>query len=346
MSRPVAVAARLLGAAALLGLAVGCTASTESTEIGVRTVNFSLFGGRGVGKEVYPQGGTYFFLRPLSSWNVFDVGLQNLEMHREAGEGGRAGDDSVRFKTIDGNDISVNITIAWSVQADRAPYALQFVGGSTREVEDKFVRPVSRALVRDVLNQLTSEEYYTAERRFQAAEEARERLNLVLDGEGIVIEQVLLGEHRFNQTYEQIIRDKKVAEQEAARLESETEAAAEEMKRDLERGKGTVSKAIEEARGEAEKRRLEADAIYFEREQQAKAILAEKRARAEGLTARAKALSGAGGRNMVKVEVARALKGKEILFVPAGGGTDLRTTNMNALLQAYGVNALAQVPTP
>lgn len=346
MSRPVTVAIRLFAAATMVSLAVGCSASTESTEVGVRTINLSPIGGRGVAKEVYPQGGTYFFLRTLSSWNVFDVGLQNLEMHREAGEGDRPGDDSVRFKTIDGNDISVNITIAWSIQADRAPYVLQFVGASTLEVEDKFVRPVSRAMVRDVLNQLTSEEYYTAERRFQAAEEARERLNLVLEGEGIVIEQVLLGEHRFNQTYEQIIRDKKVAEQEAARLESETEAAAEEMKRDLERGKGTVSKAIEEARGEAEKRRLEADAIYFEREQQAKAILAEKRARAEGLTARAKALSGAGGRNMVKVEVARALKGKDILFVPAGGGTDLRTTNMNALLQSYGVQALAQVPTP
>ena len=98
---------------------------------------------------------------------------------------------------------------------------------------------------------------------------------------------------------------------------------------------------------DAAKLRLEADAIYFEREQQAKAILAEKRSRAEGLTARARALSGSGGRNMVKIEVARALKGKKILFVPAGSGMDLRSTDMNALLQTYGTKALAQQqPTP
>ena len=48
---------------------------------------------------------------------------------------------------------------------------------------------------------------------------------------------------------------------------------------------------------------------------------------------------------MVKVKVAEALKGKQILFVPAGAGMDLRKTDMNALLGAYGVNALAQ-PTP
>ena len=325
---------------ALLGT-VGCTASTESTEVGVRTVNFSLLGGRGVHREVYPQGGTYFFFRPLSDWQLFDVGLQNLEMTRETAEGDRVGDDSLRFKTIDGNDISVNVTIAWRINAAKAAYVLQFIGRSTHEVEGKFVRPISRTVVRDVLNKLTSEEYYQADRRFHMAEEARDRLMTVMEQEGIIVEQVLLGEHRFNATYEQIIRDKKVAEQEASRLESETEAAREEMKRDLEKAKGTVSKSIEQARGAARKRELAADAFYFERQRQSEAILAEKQARAEGLTARAKALSGSGGRSMVKLKVAEALHGKKIIFIPAGSGLDLRSTDINALLQAYGVKAAA-----
>ncbi len=114
------------------------------------------------------------------------------------------------------------------------------------------------------------------------------------------------------------------------------------MKRDLEKGKGSVSKAIEEARGESAKRRLEADAIYFERQRQAEAILAEKKARAEGLEAQARAMAGAGGRNMVKLKVAEALEGKEILFLPSGSGLDLRKTDVNQLLQAYGVEAAAK----
>lgn len=321
---------------------VGCSASTESTEIGVRTVNIPLLSSRGVVDETYPAGGTYFFPRFASGWNVFDVGLQNLAMVREPNEGQRKGDDSLRFKTVDGNDISVNVTIAWRIDPAKTQYVLRFIGEHTGEVEDKFVRPVARTVVRDVLNQLTSEEYYQAQRRFEMAEEARIRLNAVLNAEGVQVEQVLLGEHRFNQTYEQTIRDKKIAEQEAARLASETEAAAEEMKRDLERGKGTVSKQIEEARGESEKKRLQADAIYFERQRQAEAILAEARARAEGLTARAKALNGGGGRSMVKLEVAKALKGKKILFIPAGSGMDLRRTDVNALLQTYGIQAASE----
>ncbi len=308
----------------------------------MRTVHFTLIGSRGVQGEIYPPGGTYFFLRALSSWDVFDVGLQNLRMVRESEVGDRIGDDSVRFKTVDGNDISVNVTIAWTIDPERTPYLLQFVGGTTAEVEQKLVRPVTRAVVRDVLNELTSEEYYRAERRFQLSEVASSRLSKILGQEGVRVEQVLLGEHQFNTTYEQTIRDKKIAEQEAARLLSETEAASEEMKRDLERAKGGVQQVVAEARGSAGKRQLEADASFFEKERQATAILAEKRARAEGLAARARALGGAGGRNLVKLQVAEALQGKRIVFVPAGGGMDLRTTDMNDLLEVYGLQAVSQ----
>lgn len=334
--------------ALLLGQLLGCTASTEATEVGVRTVNLSLLGGRGIQEEVYAQGQTYFFPRPFSEWTVYDVGLQNLQMVRAAGEGDRAGDDSVRFKTIDGNDVAVDVTVVWQIEPSRAPSVLARIGGTNAEVSDKLVRPIARSVVRDVLNRLTSEEYYQADKRYQLAEEARTRLTELLEPEGIQVTQILLAGHQFNATYEGIIRDKKVAEQEGARLQSETEAAGEEMKRDLEKAKGEVNKTIEAARGAAEQRKLEADAIYFERERQAAAILAEKRARAEGLQARARALAGTGGKAMVKLEVAKALAGKQILFVPAGGGSDLRTTDMNQILQQYGALAAAgkQIPTP
>ena len=68
----------------LLSALLGCTATTESTEVGVRT---QLIGpSRGVEPEYYPPGGTYFFLRALSDFSTFDVGVQNLAMLRENGD--------------------------------------------------------------------------------------------------------------------------------------------------------------------------------------------------------------------------------------------------------------------
>lgn len=325
----------------VLAAMLGCVPySTGSTEVGVRVSNLGLVEPKGVVPEPYAPGATYFFAPVINEWYLYDTALQNVVMSREGSEQ-RDGDDSLRFKTIDGNDISVNVTVAWSVIGTKAPYLLQFVGPDTQAVGATLVRPVSRTIIRDVLNSLASEQYYDAGIRFRKAEEAATLLNHYLNPEGIQVVQVLLGEHRFNDRYEQIIRDKKVAEQDAARLNSETEAAREQRRREMEEAKGVVNQAIEEAQGESQKKTLSADAIYYERQRGAEAILAEQRAKAKGIAERARALSGTGGRNIVKLKVAEALKGKPIVFVPAGG-MDLRQTDMNQLLETYAVVKGAQ----
>jgi hypothetical protein len=56
-----------------------------------------------------------------------------------------------------------------------------------------------------------------------------------------------------------------------------------------------------------------------------------------------KALTGSGGEVMVKLKLAEALAGKRILLLPvAGGGLDIKTTNVNQLLEAYGARKLAE----
>lgn len=339
---------RLALCAPWLALLTGCLPhSLESTEVGVRTVRFAVIGQTGVVAEPYAAGQTYFFAPVLNRWTVFDVGLQNLAMTTSSTTGARAGDDSLRFKTADGNDIRVDVTIAWRIDPAKTPYILQFVGGSTKEVEERLVRPVTRTALRDVLNEMRSEQYYDTAMRFKKADEAREVCAHYLAPEGILIDQVLLGEHKFNEAYEQVIKDKTVAEQEAARLRSESEAAAEQMKRELEVAKGEVNQSIETARGEAAKAKLAADASYFQRDREAQALTAEAKARTEGLKAQSRAMAGTGGHNMVKLKVAEALAGKPMIFVPAAGG-DLRTTNMNDLLTKYAAVAASggTAPTP
>jgi len=59
------------------------------------------------------------------------------------------------------------------------------------------------------------------------------------------------------------------------------------------------------------------------------------------------ALSGAGGENMVKIAIAEALKGKRIMLLPmGGGGLDVRSTDINSLLQLYGIQRVAQPSMP
>src|SRR5258705_6996487 len=100
---------------------------------------------------------------------------------------------------------------------------------------------------------------------------------------------------------------------------------------------------VAEADGRFRQAQIEADA-YFEKQQRlAAATEAEGVADAKGITEMNKALTGSGGEVMVKLKLAEALAGKRILLLPvgSGGGFDIKTTNVNRLLEAYGAQKLA-----
>jgi regulator of protease activity HflC (stomatin/prohibitin superfamily) len=293
--------------------------------------------------ETYAPGATYFFFPPFSTdWDTFETKLQNLRMSAKVeGEKGRT--DDIEFKTVDGNDIAVDVTVAWRIDMAKAPHLVQKVARSTQDVENRLVRPATRALVRDALNVLRSEDFYTADKRFAAAESARKLLEEALLPEGVIVEQVILQEHRFNPEYEKVIREKKLAEQTAEKLHSEAQAAAEEAKRNLESAKGTVSQKIAEATGQLEQAKLTADAELVRANNEATAILKEAEARSKGIAKENEALAGAGGRTMVKLRIAEALMGKQILFMPSGrSGTTLQTMDMNQILTQYATSKSAR----
>ncbi|MBX7100440.1 MAG: hypothetical protein K1X89_22165 [Myxococcaceae bacterium] len=306
----------------------GCTChSTSANEVGVLTRKVAPFGKKGVQDEVYAPGATYFFAFGTTDWHAFETRLQNLKMAKD----GEPVDD-VEFKTVDGNDISVDVTVAWRIEPAKAPIVLQRVGASTAAVRDILVRPAARAYVRDALNRLRSEDFYQADKRYQAAEEGRRLLADALAPEGVVVEQVILGEHRFNPQYELVIREKKLAEQNAEKLKSEALAAAEGSKRNLETAKGEVNQLIAKAQGELQRVKLAADSSLVQSSNEAEAILIEAKANALAIEKRNAALAGQGGRTMVKLRIAEALQGKHIVLVPSGKGATVQTLDVNSLV--------------
>lgn len=327
----------------------GCTChSTGSTEVGVLTRKltfFGLLGENGVQRELYSPGATYVFPALITDWTTFDISLQNLAMVRDAKRGDRQGEDDVNFKTIDGNDIRVDVTVAWQIDPKKVSSLVKNVGETTEQVKEKLVRPACRSIVRDVLNELNSEEFYVSDKRFEKTTKARQKLEEFLGAEGVIVQQVILGEHHFHKEYEQVIQEKKLAEQNSERLRSEGRAAVEQAKSKLEQAKGTVAQQLAEASGHLQQVKLAADADFFQNQKQAEAILAEKKARARGTEKENAAMSGSGGKTMVKLRVAEALQGKEIVFIPAGkGGMGIQTLNMNQLLGLYAGTQATEAP--
>lgn len=328
-------------AALVLGVVLFFPHTTGPTEVGVRTRMFTIFGKRGVEEQVYGPASTYFFPALINDWATFDTRLQQVEMTHDARSGDKQFRDDLLFKTIDGNDISLDVIVSYRIDPQKAPLILQLVGASDFEVKDKVVRTIARSRPRDIFGELKTEEFYVSDRRDEKAERAKAELNGMLNGYGIIVERVSTKDYRFNPAYQKAIEDKKVADQVAEQNKSATRAAAEEYLKKLEEAKGEVNRMVAEADGAFRQAQIEADAYFSQQQQLAQAIEAEGTAEAKGILELNKALAGSGGEVMVKMKLAEALEGKRIILMPlAGGGLDLKTTNVNQLLELYGARAL------
>ena len=333
----------LVASALALAVVAGCMPhSTGETQVGVRTRKAGLFGAKGVEEQVYAPGATYFFLPYVNDWHVFDTKLQNLEMTFSQSRGDRRTRDDLVLKTIDGNDISLDVIIAYRIDADKAPYILQYVARDDATLRDKIVRTVTRSKPRDIFGELKTEAFYVADARESQANKAKDALQAILGPMGIVVEKVLTKDYRFNPEYTKAIEDKKVADQQVEKNKSAQHAALEEYKRKLEEARGEVNKMVADADGEYLKAKIEADVYQEQQRLLAQAIRAEGIAEATGIQEMNNALAGAGGEAIVKLRIAEAIQGKRIILLPVSeGGMNLKTTDVNRLIETLGVRSLS-----
>ncbi len=333
-------ALRRLLAVSVLVASAGCFRSTAGTEVGIRF-------NRVWGGEVEVEPGQLVMVLPvLHDWYLYDRKLQALEMKEFVGT--RRINDDLEFKTVDGNDIGVDVTIQWRIEPDKAPALLRQVAPSMPALSDSVVRPLARSIPRDALNELTSEEFYDSPKRAAKEAQAHKRLDEALRPFGIICERVILGDYRFHDEYQKAIDAKKVADQQVNKNRSAAEAAVREWERELEKTKGQVAQQIATEKGRAAQKKLEADAYFEAKKLEADALLTEMKARSEGVRKKREAIAGAGGKTMVKLRIAEALKGKRIVLVPVGDGSglSLQRTDINQLLTTFGVEALAKESPP
>src|SRR5271167_809014 len=112
------------------------------------------------------------------------------------------------------------------------------------------------------------------------------------------------------------------------------------------KGEGSRLATAGRSRGTLDTARLSADANYVQSQKQAEAIVAERKAHAEAVRKQNEALSGSGGKALVKLRIAEALTGKELIFLPTGkNGVGVQTLNLNQLLGALSVGA-EKIPAP
>ncbi len=334
---------RRLAAAALAALAsaslVGCR-PTNSTEVGVRTSLFGILEKRGV-QEVYAPGGVYMVLPVVNSWTTLSVAQQNLLMNANPAEGDRPIPDDITFKTKDGNNVHIDVNVMWRIDSKKAGFLITNVGQTVEEIRERIVRPVSRSVIRDIFNEITSEEYYQVAIKNAMAEKTRTALVASLSPYGILIDSLQVQQHRFDPAYQAAINAQKQAEADQQKLVEQQKSMEVQKRSELEGRRAGWNKLLEDARGEAGRLRNEADGYFQTKTNQARAVVAVAQAEAEGIRKEAEALGKMGGDAYVKMQVARQFAQKKILIVP---GSNVSTMNVNEMVDFLVGRAARPVP--
>jgi regulator of protease activity HflC (stomatin/prohibitin superfamily) len=320
-----------LFAAILVG---GCS-GTSSTELGIRTCMLGMFEKRGH-MEVYQPGGTYFVMPFVNTWNTLTISQQNLTMNLSAEEGDRPVPDDITFKTRDGNNVHIDVNVMWRIDPTQAPLVLSTVGKSVDEIKERVVRPLARSVIRDVFNEITSEQYYHVTMKNKMAEKAKVELAAALAPFGVIVDMMQVQGHRFDPAYQAAINAQKQAEADIQALVEQQKAMEVQKQTELEGKRAGWNRKREDAIGAAGQERNDADAYFQTNTNAAKAVLAQAAAEADAVRKEASALNRQGGESYVKMQLAKQLGAKKILIVPT---SNVSTMNVNEVMEYLMGNA-------
>jgi regulator of protease activity HflC (stomatin/prohibitin superfamily) len=271
-------------------------------------------------------------------FHVLDKTLQTLEMTELVGQGDRSEKDDLKIKTVDGSDVYVDLKVQYRIDPDMADVVIA-TSGPRELYKEKWARDYVRSITRNYLGELTTEDFYDSSQRDVKTLKAKEIINERLSPFGLMIDQLVIPRRpHFYEEYEEMIKKKKLADQEvlqeaskalAAKELQQTEVVTETNKKNVavEQFTGQMEQLVIQAKAEAERTMKEADAYHqkvtigaeaalYEMTQSAEGILAKKTAEAEGIEAMREALEGEGGRNMVKMEYAKKLENVTITGQP------------------------------
>src|SRR5258707_6098227 len=234
---------------ALVGLVVGILffiASTGLVTVGATEVAvvFQSVGGDPTTNSLWPVPlgpGVHIIVPVINEPFIYSTEIQNYTMSKTSNEGAQGGDDSVAVRTQDGQQVYLDVSVLYQVNASKA----NLVHIKYRDrFQDDFVRPVVRSAVRDVVSGYVVEDLL-GPKRSEIQTKIHDAVVTKFDDAGLVLKDLLLRNITFSDEYIKAVELKQVAQQQA-------EQALQDAARVRTLAKGQADAAVTAAQGQAD----------------------------------------------------------------------------------------------
>ena len=206
-----------------------------------------------------------YYDRPLRSglrWIVpmleqikrYPISWQTYTMAASPNEGQKVGDDSIKARTSDGQEVSLDCSLIFQLDPDQVMRI--HIDWQGRYIED-FVRPVARGIVRSIVSQYTADEVNSG-KRTDLERDVNRQLRETFQDKGFNLDRFILRNVAFSPEYATSIEMKQVALQEI----TQTDHQADQARR---RAQGEADAVIIKAKADADavliKAKMDAEAV-------------------------------------------------------------------------------------
>ncbi len=240
----------LLLAAILSTLGAGLV-YIESNERGVvRTIREG-----GVRPEAL-QPGLHWIVPIVEQVVTYSISNQTYTMSAVSGEGQVQGDDSIRARTKDGQEVIIDASVIY--QIDPKKVVPLHIVWQTR-YEDEFVRPEARGIIRDAISQYGVEEVVST-KRVEIVQIITEEMSTSLAENNLRLLDFVLRDIHFSEGYAAAVEQKQIAEQQAQQAALTVEQKIQEAEQARQIAQGQADAAVIAAQGAAEARLIQAEA--------------------------------------------------------------------------------------
>ena len=187
---------------------------------------------------------------------LYPISRQTYTMSAATQEGQVSGDDSIRARTKDGQEVFIDASVIY--QVDTLQVIDLHITWQNR-YQNELVRPTTRGVIRDAVSQYGIEEVVSS-KRVEMEQLITSSLSEKLAENDLILVEFVLRDIHFSPEYAAAVETKQIAEQQAQQAAFVVESKKQEAEQARQIAQGQADAAVIAAKGAAEAQIIQAEA--------------------------------------------------------------------------------------
>jgi len=200
--------------------------------------------------------GIHFVVPLLENVEKYSISKLTYTMSAATSEGQRTGDDSIRARTKDGQEVFIDASVIYSINPVNV---VNLHITWQKRYGEELVRPLVRGIIRDAASQYGIEEIVSS-KRGELESIVNEELTTKMAENDLIMVDFVLRDIHFSADYATAVEQKQIAEQQALQAEFVVQSKKQEAEQARQIAQGQADAVVIASKGDAEARLINAEA--------------------------------------------------------------------------------------